>query len=147
MKLSTRGRYSVRIMLDLAIHDNEGPVFLKDIAQRQQISEKYLWQLINPLKVMGLIKSVRGANGGYSLARRPSEITLRDIIQVGEGSLSLVECVDNALGCDRSDLCVYRDVWMEATRKMLETFESLTLEDMVLRHHEKFRKIAEKDPL
>ena len=144
MKLSTRRRYSVRIMLDLAVHDDSGPVFLKDIASRQQISQKYLWQLINPLKAMGLIKSVRGANGGYSLAKPASQITLKDIIQVGEGSLSLVDCVEDSRGCDRSDLCVYRDVWMEATRKMLETFESLTLEDMVKRHWQKFSGISEK---
>lgn len=144
MKLSTRGRYSVRIMLDLAIHDDTGPVFLKDIALRQQISQKYLWQLINPLKTMGLIKSTRGANGGYSLARQASQITLKDIIQVGEGSLSLVDCVDNSGGCDRSDLCVYRDVWMEATRKMLETFESLTLEDMVNRQKAKIAGIGKR---
>lgn len=143
MKLSTRGRYSVRIMLDLAVHDNTGPVFLKDIAGRQQISQKYLWQLLNPLKTMGLIKSVRGANGGYVLARPASEITLKDIIQVGEGSLSLVECVDDSRGCDRANLCVYRDVWTEATKKMLETFESLTLEEMVRRHRRKAAGIQE----
>ncbi|HHO76505.1 MAG TPA: RrF2 family transcriptional regulator [Deltaproteobacteria bacterium] len=144
MKLSTRGRYSVRIMLDLAIHDDAGPVFLKDIALRQQISQKYLWQLINPLKTTGLIKSVRGSNGGYSLARTASQITLKDIIQVGEGSLSLVDCVDDAGECGRSELCVYRDVWMEATKKMLETFEALSLEDMVKRHWQKFSGISEK---
>jgi Rrf2 family cysteine metabolism transcriptional repressor len=140
MKLSTRGRYSVRIMLDLAIHHDEGPVFLKDIAKRQLISEKYLWQLINPLKAMGLIKSVRGANGGYNLARPAFEITLKDIIQAGEGSLSLVHCVDNALECERAELCVYRDVWVEATQKILDTFESLTLQDMVDRQRKKFLK-------
>lgn len=143
MKLSTRGRYSVRIMLDLAVHDDAGPVFLKDIASRQQISQKYLWQLMNPLKAMGLIKSVRGANGGYILAKPSSQITLKDIIQAVEGPLCLVECVEDSRECDRADQCVYRDVWAEATRKMLETFESLTLEDMVRRYRQKSAGIQE----
>src|SRR5450759_2500949 len=94
MKLSTKGRYGVRLMLDLASHFGEGPVILKQISQREEISEKYLWQLINPLKSVGLVRATRGAHGGYVLAKTPSEITVKDILQVVEGSLCIVECVE-----------------------------------------------------
>jgi len=127
----------VRFMLDLALHYNEGPLFLKDIAQRQGISEKYLWQLIHPLKATGLISSTRGAHGGYQLAKAPGEITLKDIMQVVEGSLALVDCVDNGSVCGRAEKCITRDVWQEATQGMLKTLESLTLETMVRRQAEK----------
>ena len=104
MKLSTRGRYGVRLMLDLALHYGEGPIFLKDIAERQGISEKYLWQLINPLKTTGLINSQRGAHGGYVLGKAPERISLKEILQILEGSLCLVDCVDNPSFCERSPL-------------------------------------------
>jgi len=137
MKLSTRGRYGLRFMLELAVHYNEGPIFLKDIAQRQGISEKYLWQLIHPLKTAGLINSTRGAHGGYQLAKNPEDITLKDIMQVVEGPLCLVDCVDNASICERASTCITRNVWQEATRVILKTLESLTLETMVKRQTEK----------
>ncbi|OPY09528.1 MAG: HTH-type transcriptional regulator CymR [Syntrophus sp. PtaB.Bin001] len=124
-------------MLDLALHYKEGPIFLKDIAQRQGISEKYLWQLIHPLKATGLINSTRGAHGGYVLAKEPGEISLKDIMQVVEGSLSLVDCVDNAAVCQRAETCITRDVWQEATQGMLQTLGALTLESMIKRQAEK----------
>lgn len=124
-------------MLDLALHYNEGPIFLKDIAQRQGISEKYLWQLIHPLKATGLINSTRGAHGGYVLAKEPGEISLKDIMQVVEGSLSLVDCVDNAAVCQRAETCITRDVWQEAAQGMLQTLGALTLESMIKRQAEK----------
>lgn len=127
----------MRFMLDLAQHYSEGPIFLKDIAQRQGISEKYLWQLIHPLKATGLINSTRGAHGGYLLAKAPGQITLKEIMQVVEGSLALVDCVDNASICSRADTCITRDVWQEATQGMLQALEALTLESMVKRQTEK----------
>jgi Rrf2 family protein len=133
MKLSTRGRYGVRLMLELALRFGEGPVLLKDIAVRQAISEKYLWHLINPLKTMGLIKSIRGAHGGYVLAKDPAEINLRDILRILEGSLCLVDCVDNPGACDRSESCITRDIWSETSRNISRTLESVTLEKMVER--------------
>ena len=139
MKLSTRGRYGVRLMLDLALHYGNGPIYLKEIAGRQGISEKYLWQLINPLKTSGLIHSQRGAHGGYLLAREPGSISLKEILQVLEGSLCLVDCVDNPSLCDRSDSCISRDVWGEASREMQRTLEKTTLAEMVLRQKEKGR--------
>jgi len=85
MKLSTKGRYGVRLMLDLAAHYGERPVLLKEISQREDISEKYLWHLITPLKSAGLIHATRGAHGGYELAKAPSEITVKDVFEVVEG--------------------------------------------------------------
>lgn len=137
MKLSTRGRYGVRLMLDLAIHDGEGQVLLKDIAQRQGISERYLWNLIHPLKTLGLVHSIRGARGGYVLAKAPSEISLKDIMVVLEGSLCLVDCVENPASCERSLSCISRDVWCEASKNFLQALEAMTLEKMVEGHRSK----------
>ena len=137
MKLSTRGRYGVRLMLDLALHYGEGPVLLKDIAGRQGISEKYLWQLINPLKTVGLIGSTRGAHGGYVLGRPPEEISLKEIVRVLEGSLCLVDCVENPAVCDRSQTCTSRDIWSEASNQISQILESMTLEKMVVKQRTK----------
>ena len=121
-------------MLELALHFGEGPVLLKDIAERQAISEKYLWQLINPLKSTGLIKSIRGARGGYVLARDPAEINLREILRILEGSLCLVDCVDDPAACDRSESCITREIWSETSKNISQSLESMTLEKMVERH-------------
>jgi Rrf2 family protein len=143
MKMSTKGRYGVRLMLDLALHNGEGPVLLKDIARRQGISEKYLWNLINPLKTMGLVQSIRGANGGYKLAKETSEISLKDIIRVLEGPLCLVDCVENPSTCERSPSCITRDVWCEASQNFMMTLENTTLEKMVERHRGRFEATVE----
>jgi len=137
MKLSTRGRYGVRLMLDLALHYGEGPIFLKDIAERQAISGKYLWQLINPLKAMGLISSQRGAHGGYVLGKAPESISVKEILQILEGSLCLVDCVDDPSFCERSNFCISRDVWREASKNLQQTLENITLAAMVSRQKEK----------
>jgi len=130
MKLSTKGRYGTRLMQDLAIHFGQGPVLLKDIAHRQEISEKYLGQLVIPLKNAGLIQSTRGAHGGYTLSCDPGSITLKQVIEAVEGSLSLVECVDKPDFCTKSDSCVDRDVWAKLTNDMIRTLESITLKDL-----------------
>jgi len=145
MKLSTRGRYGVRLMLDLALHQGEGPVLLREIAKRQEISEKYLWQLINPLKAAGMINSQRGAHGGYVLAKKPAEINLQQILSVLEGSLCMVDCVENPAGCDRAPGCVTRDVWTEASKGILDTLEAMTLEKMVEGHLKKVDSSAGYD--
>ena len=139
MKLSTRGRYGVRLMLDLALHYGEGPILLKDIAERQGISEKYLWQLINPLKTTGLVNSHRGAHGGYVLGKAPEAISLKAILQILEGSLCLVDCVDNPALCERSLSCISRDIWGEASKNMQQTLEDTTLAAMVERQKEKLK--------
>jgi Rrf2 family protein len=137
MKLSTRGRYGVRLMLELALHFGEGPILLKDIAERQGISEKYLWQLINPLKTTGLVNSLRGSRGGYVLGKAPEAISLREILRILEGSLCLVDCVDDPSFCERSPSCISREIWGEASRSMQQTLEETTLAVMVAKQKQK----------
>ncbi|MGA2937442.1 MAG: Rrf2 family transcriptional regulator [Syntrophobacteraceae bacterium] len=142
MKLSTKGRYGVRLMFDLALHAGDGPVALKDIAARQEISEKYLSNLIPLLKNAGFVHSVRGSQGGYTLARPPRDVTLKDILLVLEGSMCLVECAEKPLLCQRSEDCLMRDVWSEVTGKMLEALESFTLEALTERQKLKTRVLS-----
>jgi Rrf2 family protein len=126
-------------MLELALHYGEGPILLRDIAERQGISEKYLWQLINPLKTTGLVNSQRGAHGGYVLGKPPEAISLKAILQILEGSLCLVDCVDNPALCERSLSCISRDIWGEASKNMQQTLEDTTLAEMVERQKEKLK--------
>jgi len=137
MKLSTRGRYGTRAMLDVALHCAEGPVRLKDIARRQEVSKKYLEQLISRLETAGLLTSVRGAGGGISLARPASDIKLSEIFQTLEGPIALVECVDNDERCSRSSSCATRDIWMEMGQLLSDLLESQTLEDLCRQQQEK----------
>ncbi|HUT65469.1 MAG TPA: Rrf2 family transcriptional regulator [Spirochaetota bacterium] len=137
VRLSTRGRYSARIMLELALRFGNGPVLLKEIAKTQGISVGYLEHIMPPLKAAGLVRSSRGAHGGYTLARQPSEITLGEVVRVVEGSMSLVECVVAPKICSRSDLCVTRDVWGRVSEKIAEVLNAITLEEMVDRQKEK----------
>lgn len=118
-------------MLDLALHHGESPIPLKDVAERHQISEKYLWNLIGPLKTAGLINAVRGSYGGYSIARPPAEVNLKDIICAVEGPLCLVECVRDPSICERAQTCVTRDIWCEVSGKILQVLEAITLQDMI----------------
>jgi len=131
MKLSTRSRYGTRMMLDLAEHHDTGPVRTKEIAERQDISGKYLEQLIIPLKHARLIKSVRGPKGGYMLSKPPDRITIADIVDALEGQLVLVDCIEHPGACNRESGCVVRRVWEHATQVMIETFKSTTLSDML----------------
>jgi Rrf2 family protein len=147
MKLSTRGRYGLRALLDLALHQGEGPVLLKDIAQRQEISLPYLEHLITPLLVGGIIRSTRGAQGGISLLKRPQEIKLSEVIQLLEGSLAPVECVNHPEICSRSDNCVTRDIWIEMKSAMSEVLDSTTLQDLVERQRQKEAASQGGEPL
>ena len=137
MKMSTKGRYATRAMLDLALHFGEGPIMVKDIASRQEISGRYLEQLLAPLKVAGLVRSIRGAHRGFTLARAPSEIRLIEIIQIMEGSTAPVECVDDASICPRGDSCVTREVWVEMKKGTDTVLESITLQDLMQRQKER----------
>jgi Rrf2 family protein len=137
MKLSTRGRYGVRLMLDLALHHGNGPVLLKDISKRQGISQKYLWNLINPLKTAGLVNSMRGSKGGFLLAKEPSAVSIIDILRVLEGSLCLVDCVENPSACERSAACVSRDIWCLASKSFSQALEPVTLSKMAEGHRSK----------
>lgn len=131
MRLSTKGRYGARLMLELALYYGKGPVLLKDIAKREEISEGYLEHLLPPLKAAGLVNSSRGAHGGYTLAKTPSEITLREVVQALEGPLSPAECVHTPNVCQRVRSCVTRDIWKKLGEKISQTLESVTLKDMV----------------
>jgi Rrf2 family protein len=119
------------MMLDLAAHHDQGPTPLREIAKRQDLSVKYLEQLIIPLKAAGYIRSVRGARGGYTLARKPDKISVGQIIQVLEGGLSLVDCVDDARVCKREKNCPTRDIWLRMSERLMEELSSLTLRDVL----------------
>ena len=131
MKISTRGRYGTRMMLDLAAHHDQGPTPLREIAKRQDLSVKYLEQLIIPLKAAGYIRSVRGARGGYTLARKPDKISVGQIIKVLEGGLSLVNCVEDPKICEREKNCPTRDIWLRMSERLMEELSSLTLRDVL----------------
>ena len=141
MKLSTKGRYGARAMVDLALYYGQGPVLLKDIAQRLEVSEKYLEHIITSLKVVGLVKSIRGAHGGYMLAKPLAEIKLSQIITSLEGSLAPVECVDDPELCSRVELCVVRDVWSKLKKATDEILESISLKDLA---EQQKRKVQNK---
>ena len=131
MKLSTRSRYGTRMMLDLAQHYEEGPVQIGNIAKRQDISVKYLEQLIIPLKKAELIISFRGPKGGHMLARSPEEITVGEIVDLLEGGIDLAGCVERPEDCSRSNRCLTRGVWKEATEAMFDKLNAVTLSKMV----------------
>jgi Rrf2 family cysteine metabolism transcriptional repressor len=137
MKISTKIRYGARAMVELASHYGEGPIELKEIAKKENISLKYLEQVINPLRTDGLVKAIRGAKGGYSLAKPPSEICLYDVIETLEGPLNLLECLQDAKACQRVSSCVTREIWKEVSDAISKIFYSVTLEDMVTRKREK----------
>jgi Rrf2 family transcriptional regulator, cysteine metabolism repressor len=113
MKLSTKGRYAVRAMVDLAMNQDGSPVLLRDIAHRQDLSERYLEHLMLALKNTGFVRSSRGANGGYTLAREPVDISILEILRATVGDLCLVECVHDPDFCSRTPTCAVRDVWVE----------------------------------
>ena len=140
MKLSTRVRYGSRAMVDLAQTYGNGPVLLKDIAKRQEISLKYLDRILASLKAGGLVKTARGSKGGYALNRPPSKITLRHIAQALEGPLELVECIHNKNYCHRINACVMNDIWRELNKTMEAVLERQTLEDLVNRSKEKKKR-------
>lgn len=132
MKLSTKGRYGVKAMFDLALNSDEDPIPLKDIASRQEISESYLEQLISGLRKAGLVKSVRGAQGGYLLAKSPDKITVGEVIRTLEGPMAPSECVvEDTKACEKSDYCVTRLVWKKMKDSVNEVMDSITLQDMV----------------
>jgi Rrf2 family cysteine metabolism transcriptional repressor len=137
MKLSTKVRYATRAMLDLALHFNEGAIQIKDICERQDVSEQYLKNLLASLRAANLIRSVRGPRGGFMLARPPSQIVVMEIIQATEGTIALVDCIDAPEICSRSDLCVTRDIWTEMGDAMNAVVESMSLQDLVERQTRK----------
>ena len=128
-------------MLELASRYGEGPIELREIAKRENISPKYLEQVIIPLRTAGLVKSVRGSKGGYSLAKPPSRINLNDLVEILEGPVNLIDCLRDTTVCQKVPLCVTRDIWKEVSEAIYKIFHSVTLEDMVNRRREKEERI------
>ena len=137
MKLSTRARYGTRALLDLAQHQGNELVQLKDIASRQDISLHYLEHIITPLVGAEIVRSTRGARGGLQLIRRPQELKLSEVVQLLEGAITPVDCVSNPESCPRSDLCVTREVWGEMKKVLDKTLASITLQDLIERQKKK----------
>jgi Rrf2 family protein len=133
VKLSTKGRYGVKAMVDLAIHYGEEPSSIKSISERQHISEYYLEQLFSPLRKANIIKSIRGAQGGYILSREPKDITVADIMTVLEGPIGISECIeqDGETSCNNIDCCATRLLWSRIKESIDSVMESTTLQDMV----------------
>ncbi|MBC8632424.1 Rrf2 family transcriptional regulator [[Eubacterium] tenue] len=131
MKLSTKGRYGLKAMFELSLTQRDGPVPLRQIAQRQNISEQYLEQIFSSLKKSGLIKSVRGAQGGYLLVKEPKDITVGDILRVLEGPISISDCVMDEHICENSGICVTKVVWERIKQGIEDVINSITLQDMV----------------
>ena len=136
MKLSTRARYGMRAMLDIAVNGEDGLVLLRDIAERQAISKRYLEHMMTQLRNRGLVVAERGAGGGYRLSRPASEIRLDEVFEALEGELAPVECLRNPLVCDRAEDCVARELWGEMTMAMRGVLEEKTLEDLKKRWEE-----------
>ena len=137
MKLSTKGQYGTRALLDLALQQHGEPVPLKDIAKRQQIPLQYLEHIITPLIAAGILRSIRGSKGGVLLARLPEEINLSEVIQILEVPIAPTECVNNPEICERSATCATRDVWDELKKAMQGVLEGTTLKDLVERQKKK----------
>lgn len=132
MKISTKGRYALRLLLDLALNNTGEYITIKTIATRQDISEKYLEQIISLLNRAGYVKSVRGAQGGYKLAKDPADYTVGMILRLTEGSLAPVDCVEDDFGeCERHNNCVTRDVWIELYSAICSVVDRITLKDLV----------------
>jgi len=131
VKISTKGRYGTRFMLELGINYSKGPVLLRKIASREEISEGYLQHIVDTLKGSGLVLSQRVGHGGYTLAKKPGEITLRDILASLEGTITLAECVANPDICARSPHCTTRDVWKNLCEKFSRSLDEITLKSMV----------------
>jgi Rrf2 family protein len=132
MKLSTKGRYGSRLMLELALNYGQGAVPVRELASKQEISVKYTEQLLAALKAAGLVKTIQGTKGGYELTKSPEKIRLGDVFAVLE-NVTLVECVHNPEYCDRHEDCVTRDLWSEMESALRRILDSTTLQNMTER--------------
>jgi Rrf2 family protein len=143
MKISTRGRYALRMMLDLALHDGEY-IAIKNIAERQEISNKYLEQIITVFSRSGFVKSARGAQGGYRLARPAEEYTVGMILRLIEGSLVPVACMkDEPNQCPRAEQCVTLEVWKQLDEAIRSVVDQITLADLVEKHKRKQKSLSQ----
>ncbi len=138
MKISTKGRYAVRVMLDLAMNNTGECIKVKEIAARQDLSEKYLEQIIAVLNKAGYVKSMRGAQGGYRIARDPKEYTVGMILRLTEGSLAPVACLEESYGeCERCDTCETLAVWEELYEAINNVVDNITIADLLKRANER----------
>jgi Rrf2 family protein len=136
MKISTRARYGMRAMLDIASNSDGGLVLLRDVASRQDISKRYLEHMMTQLREAGLVISTRGASGGYRLARDPADIRLDEIFEALEGEIAPVDCVKDSSGCDRAEDCATRRLWCEIAQAMRSVLAGQTLADLLARSQE-----------
>ena len=139
MRISTKGRYALRILIDLAEHQNCGYVALKDIADRQNISKKYLEQIIPIFNKSDILKTTRGSQGGYKLSKTPDKYTVGEILRLTEGSLAPVDCLNqDPIECDRSGECATLPVWQGLNRVINEYLDSITLQDILDQQRERY---------
>lgn len=133
MKISTKGRYGLRAFIDLAKYSEEGPVSISSIAQRQNLSERYLEQLMAKLKKAGLVKSIRGSGGGYTLAKHAEEVSVGDVLRALEGNMELVTCAafHNIEPCGMEHTCVTKYVWQKINESILNTIDEITIAALV----------------
>jgi len=131
MKLTTKTRYGTRLLLDLALHQGQGAVQMSEISTRQNVSVKYLEQLIRPLKKAKLVVSTRGPKGGHMLAKSPDKITLGQITRLFEGSSSLVECISGSKKCEKAKDCAVRLAWEKAAQALFDKLDTITISDLV----------------
>ncbi len=130
LKLSTKARYALRAMMELALHEGQGPVQLREIAKAQAISPKYLEQLAIPLRHAGLLRTERGPAGGYELARPAVAISALDVVQAVEGPLELLDCIGRAAACDRVAACAARDLWIDVGASIARVLGEKSLADL-----------------
>ncbi len=144
IRLSTKGRYGTRLMLNLARHHGSGSqaVILKNISEDERISIRYLEQIIIPLKINRLVKSIRGAGGGYTLARKPEDIKISEILHALEGNCCLVECIEDETYCEFTESCPTYEIWKGATELLKGYFDNLTLRDVLTLAEKKKEKRA-----
>lgn len=132
MKISTKGRYALRMLVDLAEHKNDGYIPLKDIAGRQGISKNYLEQIVALLKNTDILSANRGFQGGYKLAKQPGQYTVGDILRITEGSIAPVACLDGKVNeCERSDYCITLGIWRGLNSVISEYLDNITLQDIL----------------
>ncbi len=142
MKISTKGRYAVRVMLDLAINNTGEYIKVKQIANRQGISEKYLEQIIAVLNKAGYVKSVRGAQGGYRIAKEPKAYTVGMILRLTEGNLCPVACLENPVNeCERCDTCETLEVWKQLQTAINDVVDNVTIADLMERQQERMQNM------
>ena len=140
MKLSTKARYGARALVELAAHP-DGPISVRVVADRQRFSSKYLEQILNALRAAGLVRAVRGMRGGYTVAKPPATINLRDVYEALEGPVAPVECLDHYC-CPMEDVCPTRQTWLEIKESVEGLLERTTIQDLVDRRRQKERSVV-----